>query len=321
VTEEITGQDLVEWQLRLARGEPLPCEQDELEINGWAFEARLYAEDPTTFLPSTGRLERCHFPEDYVRVETGVEQGSVISPFYDPMIAKIITSADTRGNALALLAQKLEGTAVWPVKSNAAFLHRAATHPAFIAGNVTTGFLAEHAEDLTLSEEPDQTMLREAARELVSQYEDRQRPALNGFRLNAPREMTVRMTAAGKDYAVKAPDDFDDDIYSSAAAPDVALVTERGLTFGVGLARYQGGATGVAGDGAILAPMPGRVTTVEVAAGASVVKGQKLLTLEAMKMEHALTAPFDGVVAELNAEPGAQVSEGTLLAKVERAAG
>ena len=319
VTEEITGQDLVEWQLRVASGEELPRRQDELAISGWAFEARLYAEDPATFLPSTGTLEQCHFPEDHVRVETGFEQGSVISPFYDPMIAKIITNGDTREDALSLLAQKLEGVAVWPVKSNAAFLHRAATHPVFQDGDVTTAFLADHAEDLIPPAEPSREMLRQAAVQLVHQFEDRQREGLNGFRLNAAPNMTVRMTAAGQAYAVAAPDDFDGDVYTSTAAPGVALVTENGLTFGIALARHQGGAAGIAGDGAILAPMPGRVTAVEVAAGDAVTRGQRLVTLEAMKMEHGLTAPFDGTVVELNAVQGSQVSEGTLLVKVERA--
>jgi 3-methylcrotonyl-CoA carboxylase alpha subunit len=320
VTEEITGQDLVEWQLRVASGEPLPKRQDELSINGWAMEARLYAEDPAKgFLPSVGRLDQCHFPEDYVRVETGVEQGAEVSPYYDPMIAKIITHADTRENAIALLAQKLEGTAIWPVKSNAGFLLRAANHPAFQAGDVTTGFIADHADDLATPESPNALSLRQAAYELWINYEDRKRPALSGFRLNAPSSRKVRLSHAGKTYEVDAPHDYVDDTYGSMAAPDVALVTANGDTFGIALARTEGGATGAAGDGAIIAPMPGRIIAVEVAAGASVTKGQKLVTLEAMKMEHTLTAPFDGVVAELNAEAGAQVSEGTLLVRVEAA--
>nr|WP_256731373.1 biotin carboxylase N-terminal domain-containing protein [Sphingomonas sp. dw_22] len=321
VTEEITGVDLVEWQLRVASGEPLPKRQEELAINGWAFEARLYAEDPTTFLPSTGTLEQCHFPEDYVRIETGFEKGSTISPFYDPMIAKVISHADSRGNALALLAQKLEGVAIWPVKSNAGFLYRAATHPVFEDGDVTTAFLADHADDLAVPAEPSAAMLRQAARELVSQYEEPGRRALNGFRLNAAPVAAVRMKAAGQTYTVDAPADFDGDVYSSRAAPDVALVTEHGQSFGITLARHEGGTAGTTADGAILAPMPGRIAAVEVAPGASVTKGQRLVTLEAMKMEHSLTAPFDGTIAELNAEAGAQVSEGALLVRVGKKEG
>ncbi|MEO9133306.1 MAG: acetyl/propionyl/methylcrotonyl-CoA carboxylase subunit alpha [Sphingomonas sp.] len=320
VTEEITGQDLVEWQLRVASGEALPKRQDELAINGWAIEARLYAEDPAKgFLPSTGTLYQCHFPEDDVRIETGFERGSVISPFYDPMIAKIITHADCRENAVALMAQKLEGVAVWPVKSNAGFLHNAVTYSAFVQGEVTTSFIADHAADLAVREEPSYAMLRQAARELVHQYEDPRTTGLTGFRLNAAEVATVRLRSGDHRYTVQAPDDFDGDIYSSKAAPDVALVTEAGQTFAIALDRQEGGAAaGAAADGTILSPMPGRIIAVEIAVGDTVAKGQKLITLEAMKMEHSLVAPFDGIVAELNAETGGQVSEGTVLAKIER---
>ena len=318
VTEEITGVDLVEWQLRVASGEPLPKRQDELSIDGHAVEARLYAEDPAKgFLPSTGRLDQCHFPEHHVRIETGVGQGSVISPFYDPMIAKIVTHADTRDNACALMAQKLEGTAVWPVKSNAGFLHKAVTHPAFAAGHVTTAFISDHAAALEVAHIPQNAALRQAARELVHQFEPVPLRGLNGFRLNGRPNMTVRMTSEGETFAIEAPVDFEDDVYSSQAAPGVALVTQDAQTFAVALARTDGGNTAHASDGAILAPMPGRIIAVEVSEGQHVAKGQKLLTLEAMKMEHSLTAPFDGTVAALAATPGAQVQVEALLARIE----
>jgi acetyl/propionyl-CoA carboxylase alpha subunit len=144
VTEEITGVDLVEWQLRVASGEPLPKTQDELSIDGWAMEARLYAEDPATgFLPSTGRLEHLRFPGD-MRIETGVEQGDRISPFYDPMIAKLVSHASDREGARRALAQACGETEVAPVKSNAWLLKRLLDHQAFATGQVTTGFIAEH---------------------------------------------------------------------------------------------------------------------------------------------------------------------------------
>ncbi len=321
VTEEITGVDLVEWQLRVASGEPLPLAQDQLAINGWAVEARLYAEDPATgFLPSTGRLEQCHFPEDDVRVETGVEQGSVISPFYDPMIAKIITHADSREDALALMADRLEGLAVWPVKSNAGFLHRCVTDPDFRAANVTTSFIAERSERLVPDARPPEPVLREAALRLVEESEAPNRDGLRGFRLNAPVERRVRMRVGQDRYEATWAQAVGDTLYSSLAAPGVALITDRGQSYGIALDRAEGGAGGAAGDGAILSPMPGRVIAVAVRAGEAVTKGQKLVTLEAMKMEHSLVAPFDGVVAELNAEDGGQVSEGTLLVRVEAAA-
>jgi 3-methylcrotonyl-CoA carboxylase alpha subunit len=322
VTEEITGQDLVEWQLRVASGEPLPKKQDELSITGHAIEARLYAEDPAKgFLPSVGRLERCHLPDVNVRLDTGFEQGSEISPFYDPMIAKIIDHADTRGNAAASLANHLEGVATWPVKSNAGFLRRAVMHPAFLRGEVTTGFVDQHSAELKVAERPSPEALRQAARELLEQFQDSRFAGLSGFRLNFASNLRVRMNVAGDPIEIEAPDEFRGEVYSSRAAPGVALVTEDGDTFGVPLDEPRGtGTTHGVHDGEIEAPMPGRVTAVEVSQGEKVAKGQRLLTLEAMKMEHALIAPFDGIVAELNAKSGAQVSEGQLLVKVEPAA-
>jgi 3-methylcrotonyl-CoA carboxylase alpha subunit len=319
VTEEITGVDLVEWQLRVASGEPLPKAQAELSINGWAMEARLYAEDPASgFLPSTGRLEQCYFPEDYVRMETGVEQGSVISPFYDPMIAKVITHADTRDNAAALMAQKLEGVAVWPVKSNAGFLHRCITDPDFRAANVTTGFIADHLDRLVPDAQPSSAILREAALQITQQSETGL-AGMRGFRLNAAPERRVRLRLGADRFISTIPDAHEPDLYSSLAAPGVALVTDRGQSFGIAMDRTEGLSTGAASDGAVLSPRPGRIIAVSVADGDSVSKGQKLLTLEAMKMEHSLIAPFDGVVAELNAAEGGQVSEGALLARIDKA--
>ena len=320
VTEEITGVDLVEWQLRVASGEPLPKTQSELSINGWAMEARLYAEDPAKgFLPSVGRLEKCHFPEDYVRIETGVEEGSEISPFYDPMIAKVVVHADQRENAAALLRQQLEGLAVWPVKTNAGFLFKAAGHPSFVSGEVTTGFIAQFGDELIPPEAPSQLLLRQAAQVMVERQPGWHQ-GLAGLRLNASPRRTVHVEVDGHDYMVEADHEPFPDVYASTLGDDGALVTHEGQTFGVLLKRGKGATGGAAGDGAILSPMPGKVIAVEVAAGDSVSKGQKLLTLEAMKMEHTLTAPFDGVVAELNAVAGAQVQVEALLARIEKPA-
>ncbi len=319
VTEEITGVDLVEWQLRVASGEPLPKRQEELSINGWAMEARLYAEDVAAgFLPSTGTLEQCHLPDDEedVRVETGFEKGSVVSPYYDPMIAKIIAHGATRDEAILRLGKAIEGMAVWPVKSNAGFIFDLVTHDAFAIGDVTTSFIADHQADLEPMAEPNAEMLGQAARELVHQYENMERRELSGFRLNAPQRRTVRMRLGNHRYEVAAAEDFGGHTFSSRAAPDVALVSYRADTFALTLDRETGGTHHGAHDGDILSPMPGRIIAVEVAAGDAVVKGQKLLTLEAMKMEHTLTAPFDGVVAELNAVAGAQVQVEALLVRI-----
>src|SRR5881392_3852434 len=148
VTEEITGQDLVEWQLRVASGEPLPLKQDELFINGHAIEARLYAEDPAKgFLPSVGRLEHFDLGEDG-RIETGVEEGDAIAPFYDPMIAKLIATGEDRDEAIGGLASILDEVEVWPVRTNAAFLFNAILFPGFGSGEIDTGFIERNLDEL-----------------------------------------------------------------------------------------------------------------------------------------------------------------------------
>ena len=311
VTEAITGQDLVEWQLRVASGEPLPCSQDELTITGHAIEARLYAEDPARgFLPSIGTLEAFDLGDD-IRVDTGVEQGSVISPFYDPMIAKLIAHGATREDAREQLADALDEAVVWPVRSNAGFLVEALDHPDFAAGRVDTGLIAREGDALMPPAYPSEEALTAAAAELAG-------PApLAGFRLNAAPRRAARFLLDGEGVDI----DFTDAVQAEEAVTTSVLISEGGQTWALAPFRASGAAAGGAGDGAILSPMPGRVIAVEVAAGASVTKGQKLLTLEAMKMEHSLVAPFDGIVAELNAEAGGQVTEGALLARIEAAAG
>ena len=150
VTEAITGLDLVEWQLRVAAGEPLPLAQDAIRMDGWAMEARLYAENPATgFLPSTGRLETFRLPTDAgVRVDAGVEEGGEVTPFYDPMVAKLIVHAPTREAAAARLARACGAVRVWPVRTNAGFLQRCAADPDFVAGRVDTGFIPARQDAL-----------------------------------------------------------------------------------------------------------------------------------------------------------------------------
>ncbi len=308
VTEEITGQDLVEWQLRVASGEPLPMTQDELSIHGWAMEARLYAENPAKgFLPSTGKLETFRLKVvDGGRVDTGVREGVEISPFYDPMIAKVIAHGDTRDVARLRLAAMLEGSSVWPVKTNAGFLVKALHHEDFAGGRVDTGMIAREGDALMPPERPSDRALTQAAMAMVPQS------LIAGFRLNAPGRRTARFLLDGEAVAVT--------LHGRGVVQPVPsmLVTEGGQVWQLEPWRAQGGAGGHAGDGAILAPMPGRVITVDVQAGDAVAKGQKLLTLEAMKMEHGLVAPFDGVVAELAVSVGAQVEVEAMLARVEK---
>jgi 3-methylcrotonyl-CoA carboxylase alpha subunit len=307
VTEEITGQDLVEWQLRVASGEELPRTQDELEINGWAMEARLYAEDPAKgFLPSIGRLEAFDLG-DGARVDTGVEQGADISPFYDPMIAKVIAWGEDREEARELLADALSDAIVWPVRSNAGFLVEALEHEAFAEGNVDTGLIAREGDALMPPERPSDEALAAAAAALIGEL------PMAGFRLNGQPRQTDTFLLDGATVAID----------HGAAEPgseavDSLLIAEGGQVWQLTRWRAGGGAAGAAGDGAILAPMPGRVIAVDVAAGDTVTKGQKLLTLEAMKMEHGLTAPFDGMVAELNATVGSQVQVDALLVRIEK---
>jgi len=334
VTEEITGVDLVEWQLRVAGGEPLPKKQDELKIDGWAIEARLYAEDPAKgFLPSTGRLGMLDLPAR-VRVETGVEEWDTISPYYDPMIAKLVAAAADREGARRALAEACRQTACGPVKSNAWFLARLLEHEQFAVGRVTTGFIAEHEAELTVAPEPSAMLLQEVAERLIfdgwndiSEWVPRTldlERGLKGFRLN--RQSNTQVIVYRDNIAQ--PIDYDLDLYDSARSYEVST---HWLFGGSDAMFAEGGAQFIftrsadvshrshAGDGAILAPMPGKVIAVDVAEGETVTKGQRLLVLEAMKMEHALVAPFDGTVAELAAREGAQVQVEALLARIEEA--
>jgi len=306
VTEAITGEDLVEWQLRVASGEPLPKRQDELAIDGWAMEARLYAEDPARgFLPSIGRLDVLRFgAAPGGRIDTGVEEGSEVSPFYDPMIAKVIAPGSTRAEAIERLGDILRGTAVYPVKTNAAFLVQALAHPQFVAGTVDTGLIGRDGEAMAQPPSPSNTALSRAAMQLVP------RSGVPGFRLNATPHRRARFLLDGETVEIPLTGHGTDHPHESA------LVTENGQAGLLTPWRKQGAHGAAVGDGAILAPMPGKVTAVYVAAGDAVTKGQKLLTLEAMKMEHTLAAAFDGTVAELGAAPGAQVQVDALLVRI-----
>ena len=311
VTEAITGQDLVEWQLRVASGEPLPRAQADLSITGWAMEARLYAEDPAKgFLPSIGRLDAFDLG-DSVRVDTGVGQGATISPFYDPMIAKLIAHGDSRDAARTALAAALDRSVVWPLRTNAGFLVQALRHADFAAGDIDTGLIAREGEALMPATLPSEPTLAQAAARVGGAG------ALAGFRLNAAPQRQARVLVDGQpgDVAIDAP------LAPAAGAIGPAplartLVTEQGRSWQVTPWRAAISGAAAAGDGAILAPMPGRIIAVSVASGDKVTKGQKLVTLEAMKMEHGLSAPFDGIVKDMPHDEGAQVQEGTLLARI-----
>ena len=341
VTEEITGVDLVEWQLRVASGEALPRRQEELAIHGHAMEARLYAEDPARgFLPSVGRLERFALPDtirphrwqqahtsrtfDYpsdasARIETGVAEGDEISPYYDPMIAKLVCHAADRRAAARGLSRLCRDARVWPVRTNATFLGAALCHPDFVQARIDTGFIARFEPELVYDQEPPNWLLDLVASRLSGRGHD---AAPAGFRVNAAPATTVNLTDRGQRFVGRADGDVSHDQRHDPLMMDddeAILVTMHGATWRFAASRTDGSAHGPAATGTILSPMPGKIIAVEVSAGQQVIKGQRLLTLEAMKMEHSLTAPFDGVVAELNAVPGAQVQVEAVLARIEPA--
>src|SRR5436190_17525443 len=316
VTEEITGQDLVEWQLRVASGEKLPKKQDELNITGHAIEARLYAEDPAKgFLPSVGRLEHFDLGDDG-RIETGVEEGDEISPFYDPMIAKLVAAGETREEAIGALAAILDEVEVWPVKTNAGFLFNALLDEDFGSARIDTAFIERKLDELVPDPQPDEALWRGAAAVATAQDDDGAAD-LAGFRLNASPKASVALGFGGAFRRVALDDGQPIAAVSGFRDDERVVVFYEGQAYAFDLsARGTVGAS--AGDGAILAPVPGKVTSVDVTAGESVTMGQRLLTLEAMKMEHGLTAPFDGVVAELAAKAGAQVQVDAVLARITK---
>jgi 3-methylcrotonyl-CoA carboxylase alpha subunit len=316
VTEEITGQDLVEWQLRVASGERLPKTQEELSITGHAIEARLYAEDPARgFLPSVGKLEHFDLGGEG-RIETGVEEGDAVSPFYDPMIAKLIACGNTRDEATGELAAILDGAEVWPVRTNAAFLFNAVTRPEFLDAKIDTAFIERHLDALVPDAVPDESVRRAAAAvAILAAEEEAPLPGLAGLRLNAPLRLAVTLG----DWTVELGEEEDIAEVSGFVDDERVVVFQEGQAFAFDLSSRGTGTTHGLHDGEIEAPMPGRVTAIEVSDGEKVAKGQRLLILEAMKMEHALTAPFDGTIAKMSAAMGAQVKEGQLLLKVEPA--
>ena len=330
VTEEITGVDLVEWQLRVASGEPLPLTQDQLAIHGHAIEARLYAEDPATgFLPSTGRLDHLHFGAAD-RVETGVEEGGEVSPFYDPMIAKLVCHGEDRDEAIDALSFALADTEVWPVRTNAGFLVRALEAEDFRDARLDTGFIARHGDALVPDGHADEAIWQVAAQVAADGHD----LPIAGFRLNAPPRRSVWLAHRGEGQTIDlaaaelaaTPFVAEDTMGEQGADGAEMLVTgyrdgddvivfSQGVGYGF-VTVERGSGHHSAADGAILAPMPGKVIAVDVADGQKVVQGDRLMVLEAMKMEHALTAPFAGTVADLMVEAGSQVQVEAVLARI-----
>ena len=336
VTEAITGVDLVEWQLRVAAGEGLPLAQEDLAIQGHAFEARLYAEDAAAgFLPATGTLEHLVFPGAPVRVEAGVRQGDAITPHYDPMIAKLIVHGADRDTALAALQMALAATEVAGTVTNLGFLAALARDAGFAEGEVDTGLIARRGVALTEPLAPPAEAWAAAALVLAGLDEGpRASGPFAGFTLWAPMEQPVllgermlRLKVSPSGVAVCVEGEW------IACTPQTTgwqigrlRLTRLGVLSSLGVSVFlpdgthtfavtdpldqQGAEEG--GD-LVRAPMPGLVRALHVAPGDTVTAGVPLAVLEAMKMEHSLTAPRDGIVAEVLCQAGAQVASADVL--------
>ncbi len=355
VTEAITGLDLVELQLRVAAGEPLPFSQDELAINGHAFEARLYAEDvPKGFLPATGKLEYLKF-SDTARNDTGVRQADAITPHYDPMIAKVITHGATRDEALGRMRTALADTLIAGTVTNKAFLSALCAHDGFACGQVDTGLIERDLDKLTGEAEPPALACAIAAVAAlglsVPAVASDPWGSLAGWRLwgAAQNFITLVHGEEVRDVRVSLRNATGFKIATGAETVNLSLVPgapERmivdghaqpmrfalsreggsvckvtvflgGDTFGFTVPDSVGDIGDTASSDDVRAPMPGLVKQVRVRPGDKVSKGDPLAVLEAMKMEHTLTAPRDGVVAAVNAGEGEQVKDGDLLVSLE----
>ncbi len=330
VTEAITGIDLVEWQLRVAAGAPLPLMQDQIPLNGHAFEARLYAEDAAAgFLPATGRLDHLKFAPD-ARIDTGVRPGDTITPHYDPMIAKLTVHGPDRATALARLAGALEQTEIAGTVTNLNFLHALATDADFIAARVDTGLIGRNPN---LAAAPQPTPQVQAAALLAAFGEDAARAPLAGFAIWPGMAQAVSVGEISGKVRIERPGQVIitvDDVDLTASHDGqgwriggqpmrIARIGENVSVFGAPSHHFtlhdplDVGGQGAASGDAVLAPMPGLVRDVFVVAGDTVTAGQKLAIMEAMKMEHTLTAPRDGIVAEVAAMPGTQAEAGAAI--------
>ncbi|MEM9062528.1 MAG: acetyl/propionyl/methylcrotonyl-CoA carboxylase subunit alpha [Pseudomonadota bacterium] len=353
VTEAITGHDLVEWQLRVAAGAPLPVEQEELKINGHAFEARVYAENAAkNFLPATGPLRHLKLAEELARCDSGVRSGDRITPFYDPMIAKVITHGASREAALAALSNALAATQVAGTITNVAFLRALADHPGFASGDVDTGLIERDLQSLLVEPDVPLIAIAVAALEVLELLDpaDASDPwsALTGFRVWGKGRQAVHLDwgegvqivvaetqGAGRFTIRIGENTFDIEARRTDGRIRLAMIDR---SWSIDLFRDSGVITVFAegsahqilvpdvlapdeeedgGGDAVIAPMTGAVRAVHAVAGQSVHEGDVLVLMEAMKMEHSLSAPRDGVIAEVNAAVGDQVEEGGLLVSLE----
>ena len=337
VSEAITGVDLVEWQLRVASGEALPLRQDQLKLNGHSFEARLYAEDvPKGFLPATGRLTHLAFPPA-ARIETGVRAGDEISPYYDPMIAKIIVRGATRDIALSRLSAAIAATEVAGTVTNLTFLANLSRHAGLSRGEMDTGLIGRDIDALTV--EVPASDEENALAAVVAAGLDDSTGWATGFSLWAPLKRSIWLTCEHGEFEavlqVLGPDDVQITVNESKHqfrrtkdhwVPVGKTAGVRTLKIGKTVHVFSQPArhfeisdplavvTSAADGGHVIeAPMPGHVKALFAEPGQTVAAGDRLAILEAMKMEHTLAAPRDGIVAEVLVDVGAQVQAGSPL--------
>ena len=352
VTEMITGLDLVEWQLRVAAGEPLPLTQEQLRTTGHAIEARLYAEDPGRgFLPAVGRLQHYSVPpaSRHVRVDSGVGQGDEITPYYDSMIAKLIVWDETRAQALARMRGALADTRIVGVANNVAFLGRLVACPAFTNADLDTALIERQQEFLfPAHQEPGRevwlaaavaTLVREAGGTGCTPWE-----TMDGWRLGGRAQRRLSFRVGDSDRTIQVSylpagwrmhlDGQESTVLGEISDSGTLRITidtaRRELTvidsgddqhvFLGGechvLSRIdplQGAATAAAGPAGLASPMPGRVIALLATVGVKVAKGTALLVLEAMKIEHTIVAPGPGTIRAFRVAAGEQVGEGVEL--------
>jgi len=345
VTEAVTALDLVEWQFRIGADEKLPLAQHQVKLDGHAVEARLYAEDPERgFLPSTGRLIALEFPKaDNLRIDSGVETGSEVTPFYDPMIAKLIAHGKTREEALDRLASGLEQTIVVGPRNNAAFLAALCRAPEFRRGNFDTGFIDRTLVELgAVPQGLDRAAAALGAQGLLVQLQSRalvvgedepDQPVspwdeTDAFQLSGRRRLELPILVEGEAAVAEVTYGSHGQTVSidgTAPAQDALVIPDRDAVYVLRRGRQtkvtlRDLTLNEVGDqdrsGVVRAPMHGKVLTILVEPGTRVTRGQRVAIIEAMKMEHTLVAPTDGIVADIAVSQDAQVAEDAKIMRI-----
>lgn len=343
VTEMITGLDLVEWQLRVAAGEPVPLEQAAVTFTGHAIEARIYAEDPSRdFVPSIGKITAWAMPEtsQSVRVDTGVSQGDTITPFYDALLAKLIVHAPNREQARARMIEALESLCIIGVQTNTGFLRALIDTESFTKADLDTGLIEREREALAAIHElppafwdvvakvwlvSEINMSPRAASSRSADWHAQRSPwsATDGWRQGTAtsRRLTLRCGEHRAELQIANPPDVRvlDTVHFVRENEDRLTLCLSGRTWRIERECREGASEGSAGTSILLrAPMPGRITAIHAEVGRPVKRGTALLTLEAMKMQHTLVAPKDGVASRYPVGIDSQVTEGAVLVEFDQ---